>query len=332
MSTQGSAALRTVRLQLGSFGSRASRWQTFAQVVALGVVGLIWLNEFQHPWRNDAWGYWIAWDGGLYDIPWLDRFAYTYSPAFAQAAWPWTLLPWELAWGVEVGIQIVLLVLIVGPILAAGILLFPFSPLEGYANPVMATVHNGNIQLLLALGVVAAYRWPAAWLIPIHMKVTPGIGVLWYVVRREWRRAALAVGATALVAAVSFAIAPALWFEWSGLLLNAARADTLQKEPILQLPLMVRLPAAALLIAWGAWTNRYWTVPVGAMLALPAIQYGGFAVAVGAIPFLVTRSARLRWLIPGPLRTLWRLPDGAGAGRTGHPADRPADPRDTSLR
>ena len=56
-------------------------------------------------------------------------------------------------------------------------------------------------------------------------------------------------------------------------------------------PLWLRLPAGALLVAWGASTDRRWTVPVAAMLALPAMWYGGLCMIL-AVLFLRTDPAR----------------------------------------
>ena len=55
----------------------------------------------------------------------------------------------------------------------------------------LATVElaGGNISLLLAVAIVVGFRWPAAWAFVLLTKVTPGIGLLWFVVRREWRSA-----------------------------------------------------------------------------------------------------------------------------------------------
>ncbi len=49
------------------------------------------------------------------------------------------------------------------------------------------------------------------------------------------------------------------------------------------IPLLVRLPFAIALIVWGALTNRRWTVPVGSMLALPALWYGGLTMLLAVI-------------------------------------------------
>jgi hypothetical protein len=264
------------------------------------------------PWHNDAYGFYVAWDGGLYDIPWLERGAYVYAPPFAQAIAPLLALPWETFWMVWVGLQTLALLLLAGPVWAAVILLLPWPSIPDYPNAVVATIRNGNPQLLLALGIAAGYRWPAAWALPMLMKVTPGVGLIWFVVRREWSRLALALMATVLIIVVSMIFAYDLWVEWIVLLDAARSADTLTKEPLLPLVFAARLPIAVGLIAWGAWTDRYWTVPIGCMLALPAIALGGFALAVAAIPFLrlplaprwprqppeVTRQGTAAW--PGP--------------------------------
>lgn len=100
--------------------------------------------------------------------------------------------------------------------------------------------------------------------------------------------------------------------------MESAGANTLVKEPILPLPLMVRLPISVAIITWGALTNRYWTVPIGSMLALPAIQLGGFALAVAALPFLGLPLTP-RWPLGGKASSHRRKPMRAGPARR-HPS------------
>ena len=73
-------------------------WLEILLHAAGAAVVLAYLNFFLGviPWENDAWGFYIAWEGGLYDISWLDRYAYVYSPAFAQAIAPFGGLDWEV--------------------------------------------------------------------------------------------------------------------------------------------------------------------------------------------------------------------------------------------
>jgi hypothetical protein len=112
-------------------------------------------------------------------------------------------------------------------------------------------------------------------------KITPGIGLLWFVVRREWRQLFIALGATAGVVAVSFVLMPDAWFQWVEVLTRIAGRDgTWAAVPI---PFLVRLPFAVALVVWGARTDRRWTVPVAGMLALPALWYGGLSMLLAVI-------------------------------------------------
>ena len=45
-------------------------------------------------------------------------------------------------------------------------------------------------------------------------KVTPGIGLLWFLLRREWRSLAIALGTTLAIVVGSFLLAPSAWFDW----------------------------------------------------------------------------------------------------------------------
>lgn len=278
---------------VGSGRSGTFGWGLLITSAALSVVGIYAAWFVQHPWHNDAYGIYVAWRGGLYDVPWLAHGAYVYAPPFAQLIAPLTLLPWRAFWAVWVGLQLAALLWMTGPRWAAVILLLPWPSIPDYPNAVAGTIGNGNPQLLLAAAIVLAYRYPAAWAAPLLMKVTPGVGLLWYIVRREWRNLAIALGTTAAIVAISFAFAPDLWRQWFGLLGTAAGADPRTVERFVYVPLLVRLPVAILLIAWGARTDRYWTVPIAVMLALPAISLGGLAIAVGAIPFLGQRARSL---------------------------------------
>ena len=128
-------------------------------------------------------------------------------------------------------------------------------------------VAGGNVSLLLAVAIVVGFRWPAAWAIVLLTKITPGIGLLWFAVRGEWRSLAIALGATAAIVAVSYVTMPAAWRRWVEVIIdNAGKGGTWASVPI---PLWIRLPAAVALVVWGARTDRRWTVPVASMLALP---------------------------------------------------------------
>jgi hypothetical protein len=174
-----------------------------------------------------------------------------------------------------------------GPRLLAAGLLFPFTAME---------IAGGNISLFLGVAIVVGFRWPATWALILLTKVTPGVGLLWFAVRREWRHLAIALGATVAIVAVSFVMLPQQWRDWVDVVIgNAGKGGTWASVPI---PLWFRLPVAAVVVIWGARSDRAWTVPLAAMLALPALWYGGISLLLAAIP-LLPGQGRVRWLPAG---------------------------------
>ncbi len=78
-------------------------------------------------------------------------------------------------------------------------------------------------------------------------------------------------------------VAPGLWREWiDSLVSNLNEPQWFSVPP----PAPIRLPIAALVVIWGARTDRPWTVAVAATLGLPIIWPHGLCVLAAAIPFL----------------------------------------------
>jgi len=205
--------------------------------------------------------------------------AYPYSPAFAQLVYPLDLLPWPAFVAAWTAILIVATFLLTGPDLF----------LVGLAVGLME-IAGGNISLLLALAIVAGFRYPWTWALVLLTKITPGVGLLWFALRREWRQLSIAIGATAAIVAISWIQLPDAWRAWIDLLTaNSGKGGTWAAIPI---PLLVRGPIGALLIAWGAPRNQRWVVPVGAMLALPALWYGSLSMLLGVIPLTTPEERR----------------------------------------
>ena len=206
--------------------------------------------------------------------------AYPYSPAFAQLLAPLNLLPWTLFVAAWTAILIAAVWFLTGPeYLLLGLVVGAME------------IAGGNVSLLLALAIVKGFRHPWTWAFLLLTKITPGVGLLWFALRREWRALAIAIGATAVVAAVSYLLIPQAWRDWIDLLRgNTGKGGTWAAIPI---PLLVRGPIGVALIVWGARRNQRWTVPVGAMLALPALWYGSLSMLLAVIP-LTTRGERAR--------------------------------------
>jgi hypothetical protein len=159
--------------------------------------------------------------------------------------------------------------------------------------PVTLEIDSANINLLLALVLVAGFRWPALWSIPLLTKPTLGVGLLWWVVRSEWRPLAIALGATAAVTMVSFAIAPGLWTDWIDAMIRNATAPPPSGGAVyLQAPIVLRLGVAAAVVSWGARTDRRWAVPIAEWIAMPVVWVATASVLL-AIGRLKPRSMPL---------------------------------------
>jgi hypothetical protein len=215
-----------------------------------------WALELEHPYAR------IAGEFG----------AFPYTPVAARLFAPASLLSWPAFWFLWMSILVGTLVWL-GWRRSLLVLAFP---------PVAVELYHGNIHLLLAAAIALGLRYPWTWAFVLLTKVTPGVGLVWFAVRREWRQLGIALGVTAVIAAASFAMDARLWQEWitEGLL---PVAGTAVPQPNIPLPLVIRLPAAVLLVAWGARTDRRWTIPAACALALPLMWFSGLAI-LAAIP------------------------------------------------
>lgn len=221
---------------------------------------------------QDARSYWLPSLADPYaNANWTRPSAYVYSPAFLQLVAPLASLPWQAFVAAWTAILLGALVWLTGGrLLAVGVIV------------AAAEIAGGNISLLLAVAIVAGFRWPAAWVFVLLTKVTPGVGLLWFAFRREWRSLGIALAATAVVAGASAWLMPAAWADWfQVLVVNAGRDGTWAAVP---LSIWIRLPIAVAVVAWGARTDRRWTVPVSAMIALPALWYGALSMLLAVIP------------------------------------------------
>jgi len=228
----------------------------------------------------DAHAYWLAPNGAdPYPIAAVGTpNAYLYSPVFLQLLWPLRMLSWQ---GFVAGWAVL-------PLLALACLTGPRLFLLGLALTFLE-VAGGNIELMIGVAIVLGFRWPATWSFVLLTKVTPGLGLLWFVVRREWRALIIAGAATAAVVAVSFVFWPEAWIRWPQVLTSntGATKGTWAAVPV---PFIYRLPFAVVIVVWGALKNHRWTVPIAAMLALPALWYGGLAIIIATWPLVGAKS------------------------------------------
>lgn len=288
-------------------------WRHRHDIVGLTLVAAIWLAivVFSSPWGRlwgtgqDAYCYWLPSLADPYArSDWTDPIAYVYSPAFLQLLEPIRALPWQAFMAVWTGILLACLFVLTGRRWFAVGAVVALMELAG-----------GNIHLVLAAAMVLGFRWPWTWSIVLLTKITPGIGLLWFVVRREWRSLAWALGGTAVVVVASFALLPSAWSDWAEVLSRVAGRDgTWAAVPI---PFVVRLPVAVGVVVWGAWTGRRWTVPVAGMLALPALWYGGLSMLLAVIALREPASPARPLGGFGRFGRFGAAGDGVSSGTTG---------------
>jgi len=281
-------------------------------------VGLwVLVMAFGEPWSRflitgqDARCYWVPGFDAPYALSeWTAPIAYVYSPAFLQLLAPLKVLAWEPFLAIWTVILLIAVRFLSGPRLFALAVLVSVPELIG-----------GNIHLLIAVAIVVGFRYPAAWSLVLLTKITPGVGLLWFAVRREWRSLAIALGATAAIVAVSLVISPRSWLEWFGVV-DSSVGKTSGTWAALPVPLWFRLPIAVAVVAWGARTNRRWAVPVASMLALPALWYGGLTILLAIIPLRDPRRSAF-WSRPAAAARRagqGESPDRGRTDRLGAPA------------
>ncbi|KRE94621.1 hypothetical protein ASG76_09385 [Nocardioides sp. Soil774] len=225
----------------------------------------------------DAWAYWDAWRGAMYDGSVGDSGQFLYSPAFAQAIWPLAQTTWPLfAW-----------VFILLNAVGLAWLLKPLPPM--LAVPLWLAgsqeVLSGNVFIPMAVVAVLGMPRSYLWAFVALTKITPCLGPIWFAARGEWRAVARAVAATVCLASASALLAPGLWLDWFAFLVDQARlSDTAVGYPFIPGPIF-RLPVAVLLVVWAARPGRTWTLPVAMVIATPFIWNGSFTL-LAAIPRL----------------------------------------------
>lgn len=272
------------------FRRTAPAWR-LGGTVSMVIVFFFWLGMISDGiyFGFDTWAYWRVPHLGI------DLYAgngnagglgvFRYSPVFMQAISALWFLPWPLFLFVWISLLATTLFWLAGR----------WTPLALVFFLGLNELYFGNIHLLLAAAIVLGFRYPVTWSFLLLTKVTPGIGLLWFVVRREWGHLAWALGATVALIAVSLlTVGPGLWGDWLHTLLNTTPSTGGNH---IELPLWLRLAAGAGLVVWGARSNRRWTVLVAAMFALPTLWFHGFSMLAGL--FALGERQRLRpvWIL-----------------------------------
>ena len=266
---------------------------------ALIVVGLLrafvyYALQGIHPWTFvgiDAKAYWAVDLAHPYAHSGVGEYStYLYSPAFAQVLSPLYGLSFDaffLLWTIA---SVVVLIWLVRPWPWALLMLF---------LPWTYELFVGQVHLFIAAAIVLGFRYPWVWAFNVLTKVTPGVGLVWFLVRREWRPLAIALATSGAIALASFLLAPTAWFDWVGFLRGSTGSGEL---------LYPRLFLSAAIVVAGALTGRRWTVPIAVWLALPVVWIESWVILLAIIRLRepVPAALPLRPAIPQAVTTVPR--------------------------
>jgi len=174
----------------------------------------------------DALCYWLTDPANPYN---RSEYQFVYPPVVAQIMAPLFGLPFWIFTLLLRVVETASLVFLTGPL--AGPLVF--------STPVASEINAANINLVIAVVFVLGFRWPALWAIPLLTKPSLGIGLLWFVLRGEWRKALVPVAIAGVLSAASFVFDPGLWFQWVQFLIHDTAQVGTWPYPY---PIWVRLP------------------------------------------------------------------------------------------
>ena len=258
-------------------------------IVGIGRAIFYYTAQGRQPWTYlgiDARAYWDVNLAHPYATGVVgDPSAYLYSPAFAQFLSPFSAIPFPVFYVLWALASYLVLGWLVRP--------WPWA-IPIFALPITAELMTGQVHLFIAGAIVLGFSRPGVWALPILTKITPGIGVLWFAARREWRALVEAIGFTVAIVAVSFLLSPTAWFDWYDFL----RANSGSSEAFLY----PRIGIGAALIAFGAVTDRRWLVPIAVWFTLPHVWASSWVILLAVIR-LLPRSGENSPSVPLPERT-----------------------------
>jgi hypothetical protein len=263
------------------------RWYRLARsaawFVAIGFAALYWFYLTSDGGNAvDAHAYWAADPNHLYGnaADPVEHGSYLYSPAFELVIGWGRLLPFEVFAAIWRALLLVVLVWLAGP-LTLPVLLFV---------PVASEVNAGNIQILLAASVVAGFRYVGTWAFPLLTKFTCGVGLIWFMIRREWHHLAVALATTGAIALLTFVIWPGRWVDYAAFITQGA--PNLPAVPPFYWPLAVRLPFAVVIVVIASLRGWRWLLVAGTVIALPIFYVPSIAMFVGVLPYVRSWAAR----------------------------------------
>ncbi len=228
-------------------------------------------------------------------------YAYHYPPPLAQVLAPLTIFVPTIAYIVAYRALLLLAVWdLAGRTMLAMLALIAFIP-------VAVELRFENVHLFIAVAIVLGLRrWPFLFAIASVVKLSPGLGIVYLVLRRRWRDAAVACVVGAAIVGASIALDAGLWQAWLDSVLGRAG---MVGNSLIPVPYAARAAAGlALTVVAGVLGRRTGELLLVAAITVanPGLSLAGFAVLAAVFPI---------WFAG---------PDGIGAVKEPKPADPPA--------
>jgi hypothetical protein len=241
---------------------------------------------------QDEHAYWLAGQrllagASLYDptATAVTPYAYWYPPPLAQLVAPVSavLSPVQFSWAWTGLLLACLLWLGRGrPLVALALVAFV---------PVAVELWFLNVHLVLAAIVaLAILRWPWMFAVGAIIKLAPGLGIVYLLVRRRWRDATVAVAVGLVVVVVSAIIDPGAWAGFVDTMRGRGPGDISGLIPI---PYLVRaLVGLALTVVAGRLTPRIGEplLIVAIVVASPTLWFDALAMLAAIVPVVWVRS------------------------------------------
>jgi alpha-1,2-mannosyltransferase len=235
-----------------TINSRSSLQLLFVLALALVVTGFLSVAAARHGYfdLNVYYGavrYWVHDGGDIYDyLKPGSRYGFTYPPFAAITMLPMAYLSWSAAILGSVTATVLATVALLGR------LVLPIARRQGWTRwfalavalclaaafePMRETVNFGQVNMLLLIVVVFDVLWLVSRKsrfagvgigLATAVKLTPGIFILYLLVTRRWRAAAVASGTAAAATLAAAAIAPAASREfWTDALWDTNRVGSM---------------------------------------------------------------------------------------------------------
>jgi hypothetical protein len=249
-------------------------------ILLVVIIATFWM------YPNDNFAYWIAGDRLLRGEPIyapsqvaFEPYAYHYPPPLAQVLAPLTVVLTPVPYVI---VNRALMLLATWEL--AGRKFLQMLALIAFI-PVAIALRIENVELFMAVAVLYGLRgWSWLFTILALLKVSPGLGIVYLLLRRRWRDAAAATVLGAVIVTISVVLAPDLWRQWLDSI--TGRADMIGNS-LIPLPYSIRAVAGFLCTVAGGLMGRRngeLLLVLGMTIANPGLSLQGFAVLAAAVP------------------------------------------------